>query len=158
MNEKLSTLINTLKENKIEHRVIKLPGPAIRTRDVIEHVDVNPDHIVKTIVFKKKKTGEAFAVAVPSKYRVSYKKIRSLVDDQVSPLSPDELRVLGWEPGECCPLSINCFLYVDPEVFAIDTVNTGSGDLYYGLEFPSKAINTLRSDFEVAEVREELQE
>ena len=37
-------------------------------------------------------------VSVQGRDRISYRKLRALVKDQVSPLHPDEMRELGWEP------------------------------------------------------------
>lgn len=152
-NEKLKRALELLEG--YEHRIVELPGPQVRTKDVIEQVDVKPEHIVKTIVFKKREDGNVFAVALPAAERVSYKKLRRITQGRVGTLHPDELREIGWEPGECCPLTIPGPLYVDEEVLGMPTINTGSGDLHYGLEFPSKAILEVREDVDVVEIKEE---
>lgn len=113
------------------------------------------DNVVKTIVFKKKSSDEPFAVAVKKDDRVSYKKIRTLVDDTVSPLSPEELEELGWVPGECCPLTINCELFVDQSVLELDEVHSGSGDKNYGIIYSLDALHDIRSDMHVVDARED---
>ena len=110
--------------------------------------------VVKTIVFKKKVSGEPFAVAVRKEDRVSYKKIRSLVGSGVSPLSPEELEELGWVPGECCPLTINCSLYVDTQAVAPNEIHTGSGDTRFGLLYCTQALHAIRDDLSVVDARE----
>lgn len=116
---------------------------------------VDVGDVVKTIVFKQKATNEPFAVAVRKDDRVSYKKVRSLLGGGVSPLSPEELLELGWVVGECCPLTINCSLYVDEEVAALEEVHTGSGDAEYGLSYALEALFALRPDAQVVDAREE---
>lgn len=110
--------------------------------------------VVKTIVFKKKSDDSPFAVAVKKDDRVSYKRIREVVDDSVSPLSPQELTELGWVPGECCPLTINCDLFVDSSVTALKRIHSGSGDVDFGLSYDLEALFELRPDAKVVEVRE----
>ncbi len=151
MNEKLTSLINRLVAQKIPHRVVDLGGEAVRTRDVLDRVDVDADAIVKTIMFKGKKSG-VFSVSVFGTDRVSYPKLRAVLNDKISTLRPQEMRELGWEPGECCPLSVPGPLFIDPTVFEKEIINTGSGDLRYGLEFPSKAITQMRGDVTVVDV------
>ena len=110
--------------------------------------------VVKTIVFKKKSSGEPFAVAVRKDDRVSYKKMRVLVDDLVSPLSPQELLELGWVRGECCPLTINCELFVDEQALQADKIHTGSGDARFGLLYKTQALLSVRPDLHVVDARE----
>ncbi len=153
MNQKLSSLTQLLDEKDISYRVIDLGGEAVRTRDVLDRVDVDPKGIVKTIMFKGKKTG-VFCVSVLGSDRVSYPKLRAFLDDKISTLRPEEMRELGWEPGECCPLSVPGPLFVDASVLLRDVINTGSGDLRYGLEYSVSALNELRDDITVLDVRE----
>lgn len=153
MNDKLSSLVERLKQQGITYRVIDLGGKAVRTRDMLDRVDVDANAIVKTVMFKGKKTG-VFSVSVFGANRVSYPKLRALLDDKVSTLRPKEMRELGWEPGECCPLSIPGPLFVDETVFEKEIINTGSGDLRFGIEFPAAAITVLRDDVRVVDVRE----
>ncbi len=153
MNERLKATVERLEALGIAYRVIDLGGPAVRTRDVLDKVDVDPEGIVKTILFKRKSDGTPFAVAVRGKDRVSYKKVRALVDSAVSPLHPDEMRGLGWEPGECCPLTVPGPLFVDPSVMELQKINTGSGDLQYGLEYAPEAITQYRESAEIVDVR-----
>lgn len=110
--------------------------------------------VVKTIVFKKKSSEQPFAVAVRKEDRVSYKKIRVLVGDSVSPLSPEELLELGWVPGECCPLTINCELYVDKQAIQPEKIHTGSGDKDFGLLYSTNALLTIRPGLHVVDARE----
>ncbi len=57
-------------------------------------------------------------------------------------LNEDELREnTPFAPGEVCPILLkNTPTYIDKTVFDTEKINTGSGDLYFGLEFPSKAL------------------
>jgi len=154
VNTRLSALLQLLAKKHIPHRVIDLGGSAVRTRDVLDRVDVDPEGIVKTILFKGKKTG-VFAVSVFGVDRISYAKLREILDDKVSTLRPEEMRELGWEPGECCPLNVPGQLFVDLTVFEKAKINTGSGDLRFGLEFPMSALSQIRSDIQIVDVRED---
>lgn len=150
MNDKIRKAIDLLESNHIKHKVVKMPKPAVRARDVM---DINPSIIVKTIMFKTKK-GNRFSVSVRSTDRISYRKVRELVKDKVSTLHPEEMLELGWEAGECCPLTVPGPLYVDPSVFELEMAHSGSGDLMYGLEYPPEAIRQLRDDVTVVDVKE----
>lgn len=141
MNQKIRDVIALLED----------AGHAYEVHDGWEDVG----DVVKTIVFKRKGDERPFAVAVKKDDRVSYKKIRRVVDDSVSPLSPSELEELGWVPGECCPLTINCELYVDEDVMDIDEVHTGSGDVEHGLSYGLDALLELRPDLHVVDARED---
>ena len=137
MNERLQATTKQLELLGVVHRVIDLGGTAVRTRDVIAHrgLNISHDEIVKTILFKAKKQG-VFAVAVCGADRISYHKLRDVLGEKkISTLRPEQMRELGWEPGECCPLTVPGPLFVDPAVLALEKINTGSGDLHFGLEF-----------------------
>ncbi len=112
-------------------------------------------HVVKTIVFKKKSDDTPIAVALPLEHRVCYKKLRELVAGPVSALSPDELAQLGWLPGECCPLTINCALFVDESVLKSSEIHTGSGDILFGLRYSVDALQQLRPDIHIVSLCKE---
>lgn len=156
MNEKLQALEQELSKLAIPHKIVNLGGPAVRTRDVLaqKDLDVDPEAVVKTIMFKSKKHGP-FAVSVLGKDRIDYKKLKEhFQDKKISTLRPEEMRELGWEPGECCPLNMNTPLIVDPSVFEFERINTGSGDLEYGIEFPPSAIHKLKPKAKTLDVIE----
>lgn len=141
MNEKIQQTIQLLKKHDFVYEVVD--------------DSFSDDNVVKTIVFKKKSSQQPFAVALKKDDRVSYKKIRTIVDDSVSPLSPDELNELGWVPGECCPLTINCELFVDTSVLKLEELHTGSGDKNYGLVYSLDALHEIRKDLHVVDAKED---
>lgn len=153
MNDKLTSLITRLKQEGVQHKLIEFNDAAVRSADVLKRSDINREDVVKTIMFKGKNTG-VFSVSVPSESRVSYAKLRALLDDSISTLSPDEMRKLGWEPGECCPLSVPDPLFIDASVLEKKVINTGSGDVMYGLTYQSDVIMQLRDDVHIVDVRE----
>lgn len=139
MNDKIASCMKLLSDNDFAYEVAQ---------------GWEDDNVVKTIVFKKKSSEKPFAVAVLKDDRVSYKKVREIVDDAVSPLSPAELKSLGWVPGECCPLTINCELYVDELVMQLNKIHSGSGDKEYGLIYGLDALIDIRKDLHVVDARE----
>ena len=139
MNQKMQDAISLLEEAGFSYQV---------------HEGWQVGEVVKTIVFKRNSSGKPFAVAVRKDDRVSYKKVRVLVDDLVSPLSPEELVDLGWVPGECCPLTINCELFVDEQAIQPPKIHTGSGDAHFGLLYETQALLSLRPDLHVVDARE----
>ncbi len=92
------------------------------------------DRVCKTICFKRK-DGIIFAAMVPFLQRVSYKKLKAHYGMDVGPLSPDELRGIGFEPHECAPMLMPCEVLVDPQCTSKEPIQTGSGTIGYGLEW-----------------------
>jgi prolyl-tRNA editing enzyme YbaK/EbsC (Cys-tRNA(Pro) deacylase) len=92
------------------------------------------ENVCKTIMFKRK-DGVKIAALVPFTKRVSYKKLKAHYNQDVSPLSPAELRAEGFEPHECAPMLMKCELLVDPECLEKEPIRTGSGTLGYGIEW-----------------------
>ncbi|MFT4250156.1 MAG: YbaK/EbsC family protein [Candidatus Woesearchaeota archaeon] len=140
MNEKVQVAVSLLEKHGFSCEVLEAYA--------------DKGDVVKTVVFKKRSSSEPFAVAVKKDDRVSYKKIREIVDDAVSPLRPEELIELGWLPGECCPLTINCELFVDKTVLNLEVLHTGSGDINHGLLYNLDALIKIRKDLSVVDVRE----
>ena len=139
MNEKIQETISLLEKEGFAYEVAE---------------GWQDDNVVKTIVFKKRSSSEPFAVAVKKDDRVCYKKIREVVGGSVSPLRPEELVALGWLPGECCPLTINCELYVDKTVFELSRIHSGSGDVEHGIIYDLEALRSIRKDLLVVDARE----
>ena len=75
--------------------------------------------------------------------RLNSKKLRKIVKaKKIRMLNNEELKKeAGFEPGTVCPILVNNLpLFVDKRVFETDKINTGSGDLYYGIEFDPKIL------------------
>jgi prolyl-tRNA editing enzyme YbaK/EbsC (Cys-tRNA(Pro) deacylase) len=101
------------------------------------------ENVCKTIMFKRR-DGGFVAVLVPLAYRVSYKKLKAHYGQDVSPLSPDELRTIGFEPGECAPMLMPCELIVDPSCLVFEIIHSGSGTLGKGVEWNRDDLEKLK--------------
>lgn len=96
--------------------------------------DDRNERVCKTICFKRK-DGVIIAAVVPYLSRVSYKKLKAHYGMDVKPLSPDELRGIGFEPHECAPMLMPCEVLMDPECLSKEPIQTGSGTVGYGIEW-----------------------
>lgn len=99
--------------------------------------------VCKTVMFKRK-SSKRVAVMLPLHERVSYKKLKAHFGEDCAPLSPDELRAEGFEPGEVAPMLVQCELLVDPSCNRV-IIQTGSGTLEYGLEWRFSDLESLKS-------------
>jgi prolyl-tRNA editing enzyme YbaK/EbsC (Cys-tRNA(Pro) deacylase) len=115
--------------------------------------DERSDHICKTVMFKRK-DGTRIAALMPLQFRVSYRKLKEHYKQDVSPLSPEELRAEGFEPGEVAPMLVACELVVDPSCFTQEEVQTGSGHLEYGVTWHIRDLEKMKR-FALLDVREE---
>lgn len=111
------------------------------------------DRVCKTIMFKRK-DGVRIAAVVPYLSRVSYKKLKAHLGQDVSPLSPDELRQEGFEPHECAPMLMQCDLYVDPECLTKHPIQTGSGTIGKGIEWHVEDLAKIKH-YTVLNIKEE---
>jgi prolyl-tRNA editing enzyme YbaK/EbsC (Cys-tRNA(Pro) deacylase) len=98
--------------------------------------------VCKTVLFRRK-DGAHIAAMVPLQSRVSYRKLREHYKQDCAPLSPDELRALGFEPGEVAPMLVDCELVVDPGC-AQEIIYTGSGTLGWGIEWRFEDLERIR--------------
>lgn len=110
------------------------------------------DRVCKTICFKRK-DGVVIAAVVPFLSRVSYKKLKSHYGMDVAPLSPDELRSIGFEPHECAPMLMECELLIDPECLTKHPIQTGAGSVGHGIEWNIEDLSKIRP-FKLLDIQE----
>jgi len=101
------------------------------------------ENVCKTICFKRK-DGVIIAAVVPYMQRVSYKKLKMHYQMDVQPLSPDELRAIGFEPHECAPMLMTCEVLIDPQCTTKEPIQTGSGTIGYGIEWHFSDLTTIK--------------
>lgn len=106
------------------------------------HKDGERGFVCKTVMFKRR-NGEKVAVMIPLTERVSYRKLKAYFGEDCAPLSPDELRAEGFEPGEVAPMLVQCELLVDPSCER-ELVHTGSGTLEWGTEWKFSDLQKLK--------------
>lgn len=118
----------------IKYRLIKLSDVAYTVDDVINNSDgtINPKEICKTIIIVGKKTGKKIA-------------------------SPEIVKeASGVEPGAVCPFLLSVPLFIDTEVVDLKTVNCGSGDHLYGIEFKLKDLIS-NTDHQITDLSKTIQ-
>ncbi len=142
MNENILLAIKKLKDAGIPYRVLEFPDIARKSEDVARMSNVNPKEIVKTLLVKMD-DDKVHVLILPGMKRLDNKKVRKLLKTKnLRMLNEDELEENSpFAPGEVCPILLgNIETFIDKTVFETEKINTGSGDLYFGLEFPSKAL------------------
>ncbi len=110
------------------------------------------DRVCKTICFKRK-DGTIIAAVVPFLSRVSYKKLKAHYGMDVAPLSPTELRSIGFEPHECAPMLMECELLLDPECLTKKPIQTGAGNVGHGIEWHIEDLEKIRT-YTVVDIQE----
>jgi len=141
MNEKIREAIRILEEKGIPYRILDLGGKGISSQDVEKLSDVNPEEIIKTIVLRD--TDENFFAAfVPGRMRIDLRKVKTVLKCKELRLAKaKELKqILGWAPGEVCPVLVKFPMIIDKTVFEREKINFGSGDLLYGIEIKTEDI------------------
>lgn len=127
-----------LQDKQIAYRLIRLNQKAFTVDDVMKYSEdeVKADEICKTIILKGKKSGRKFAVFLRAMHRVDFKEAKKFFGEEMSIASAEDVQeAAGVEPGAVCPFLVSVPLFVDKHVFDLKTVNCGSGDHLYGLEF-----------------------
>ncbi len=130
-----------LQNKNIGYKLIKLSEAAFSVSDVINNSGgtINPNEICKTIILRGKKSGKKFAVLLRGIDRLDFSKAKKIFGEEMAIATAEEvLEASGVEPGAVCPFLLNVALFIDNKVLDLETVNCGSGDHLYGIEFKLK--------------------
>jgi len=139
MNEKLEKVVEKLKANNIEFKIIKLERSGITSKDVEKLTGWELENIYKTIVLTNEKN--FFAVLVPGSKRVDLEKVEKIFGKGLRLAKAKELKEkLKLAPGEVCPFLIDIPFVADKSILSKGKIHLGSGDIKYDLEIEATDI------------------
>ncbi len=134
MNANLQILIEKLKRNSLDFRILDEKTTMISSRDVEKVFDGDPREIWKTLILTNEK--EFFAAFLCGRDRLDVKKTQNALGVlSLRMAKAKELKEkLKIQPGEVCPLSVNLPMVCDSSINTFDKINFGSGDVSFGIE------------------------
>ena len=135
-----------LRELGVAFRLIELNEKVVSVSDVAQLAagTIRVEEICKTLLVKGKTSGNFFALVVRGADRIDFKKVAAVLHEKAEMASAEEVVLeTGVVPGAVCPFLLSVPLYIDEKVFHLEQINTGSGDLYHGIEFASSALCTV---------------
>lgn len=139
MNENLGKVVEKLKENNVEFKVVKLDRSGITSKDVEKLTGLELENIYKTIVLTDGK--DFFAVFVPGNKRADLKKVEKIFEKSLRLAKAKELKEkLKLAPGEVCPFLIDIPIVADKSILSKGKIHLGSGDIKYDLEMEANDV------------------
>ncbi len=134
MNANLQILVERLKRNNLDFRILDEKTTMISSRDVEKVFDGDPREIWKTLVVTDEKN--FFAAFLCGRDRLDVKKMqKALGVENLRMAKVKELKEkLKIQAGEVCPLAVDLVMVCDSSINTFGKINFGSGDIKYGIE------------------------
>ncbi|KXB07687.1 hypothetical protein AKJ51_00625 [candidate division MSBL1 archaeon SCGC-AAA382A20] len=125
----------------------KLSGSTLTVDDAVKQLDVSPDRIVKSLVFKDEDNNPLLAI-VPGDKQVDEDKLSAACDKEVSMAKAREVEEFtGYKIGEVPPVDHNLSTFVDSKIVEFDTVIAGGGSTHTLVELsPRDIIETTEAE------------
>ena len=139
MNKNLEKVIEKLKKNNVEFKLIKLERSGITSKDVEKLTGWELERIYKTIVLTDGKN--FFAVMVSGNKRIDLKKVDKIFRKSLRLAKAKELKEkLKLAPGEVSPFLIDMPVIADKSILSKGKIHLGSGDIKYDLEMEANDV------------------
>ncbi len=153
--DKVSRLINCLKDLGVEYRHIIFSGTTRTVEEAARVSGADPSSIIKTIIVIDEEN-RIYATIVPGSKRIDLEKIKILTGSGNLRLAKanEVRRYLGYEVGEIPPLCLdNVFrVIVDEEIFSRRKVLGGGGSINSLLEINPEALRSYGDKLVIAKI------
>lgn len=143
-----SNIEKLLKDSNYKYEIIE-HSPVLSVEDVKKEIGYYKGQMIKTIIFKYKKTGDFLSVSLPSEKRIDKNNLSKILGTSVSRIkfvSEKEVLKIGFPIGGIAPFGFNddikIIKFIDE---AIDEVE--GGYLYMGIGNNRKTLKIKKEDF-----------
>lgn len=146
--ENVRRAINNVKENDVDAEFM-IHGKSETVDESAEKTDVEPNEVVKTLVFK----GENYyAVLCNGDKRISEKKLGEVVGEDVSLASPSEVKEeTGYIVGGVSPFDLDIRVFMEESVLENEIVKPAAGSRVVGARIRSEDLKEV-TDAEVEDL------
>lgn len=142
-----------LDKNGVEAKFYEFSDPTLSVEDSARQLDVDPERIVKSLVFKDER-GDPLLAIVPGVKRVDEDKLSEAHGSRVGMAKAREVEnFTGYKIGEVPPLSHEIPTFLDSEIMEHDTVIAGGGSTHTLIELDPDDIVRV-ADAEVVDIGE----
>lgn len=148
---KVKDLKKFLEENGVKNKFHEFSESTLTVEHSSERLGVDPEIIVKSLVFKDG-DGNPLLAVVSGENRADEDKLSEVHGSEVKIAKAREVEdFTGYKIGEVPPLIPNLKTYLDSEIFDFDRVIAGGGSTHTLVELNPKDILRL-ADAEIAEI------
>ncbi len=149
----MEKLESYLEDKGIEAEFHEFSESTLTVDDSAELLDIEPDRIVKSLVFKDEEDEFLMAI-VPGNSRVDESKLSEVHGFEVKMAKAREVENrIGYKIGEVPPVSHGLKTYIDEASVEYETVVAGGGSTHVLMEFSSDNIKEL-NDSVVCDITE----
>lgn len=129
-----------LKDEEIEADFYEFKNPTLSVEDSAEQLEVGPERIVKSLVFKDE-DGNPILAVVSGVKRVDEKKLSKAHGSEVRMVKAREVEEFtGYKIGEVSPVGTGLETYVDEEISEFEKVIAGGGSTHTLIELNTEDI------------------
>lgn len=137
---KVKKLKRFLENNEVESDFYEFSGSTLTVEDSANQLEIKPERIVKSIVFKDE-DGNPLLAIVSGVKRVDEEKLSDVHGSEVRVAKAREVEEFtGYKIGEVPPLGHGLRTYVDSKIVEFDTVIAGGGSTHTLVELDPKEI------------------
>lgn len=131
---KVNELKNFLKENGINAEFYEFSEPTLTVEDSARQLDIKPERIVKSLVFKDRENNPLLAIVSGSR-EVDEDKLSEAHGSKVQLVKAREVeQFTGYKIGEVPPINHGLKTYVDEDILSFDRVVAGGGSTHTLIE------------------------
>lgn len=144
---KVKRLKRFLERNEVEYEFYEFSGSTLTVEDSAEQLGIDPERIVKSIVFKDEDGGPLLAI-VSGVNRVDEGKLSDVHGSKVGMAKAREVEEFtGYKIGEVPPVGHGLKTYVDSKIVDFDTVIAGGGSTHNLVELdPQEIVSVTGAD------------
>lgn len=151
---KVKRLKNFLEKENIEANFFEFSEPTLTVEDAARQLEVKPEKIVKSVVFKDKKENPLISV-VSGNTEVDEEKLAKIHGSEVNIAKAREVEdFLGYKVGEVPPIGHDLKTFVDSKVMEFDKVIAGGGSTHTLVELSPNDIVEV-TDAEIGKISKE---
>ncbi len=151
---KVERLKNFLERENIEYNFFEFSEPTLTVEDAARQLEVEPEEIVKSVVFKDEEDTPLISV-VPGNTEVDEEKLAKIHGSKVKIAKAREVEeFLDYKVGEVPPVGHDLKTFVDSKVMEFDKVIAGGGSTHTLVElFPDDIVEV--TDAKIGKISKE---
>ncbi len=148
---KVEELKKFLHRKEVEFEFYEFSEPTLSVKDSAKQLDVKPEKIVKSLVFKDEDSSPLLAI-VSGVVRVDEDKLSDVHGSKVEMAKAREVEnFTGYKIGEVPPVSHGLKTYMGPDIMDFETVIAGGGSTHTLVELNPRDIKGI-TEAELAEI------
>lgn len=140
-----------LKENEVNAKFYEFSEPTLTVEDSARQLEVKPEKIVKSLVFKDQENNPLLAIVSGNK-EVDENKLSKVQESGIQMAKAREVeQFTGYKVGEVPPINHGLKTYMDEKILNFDTVIAGGGSTHTLIEIDPYDIKQI-TDAELADI------